>query len=213
MAANGKRSELLSPMDQAWLRMEDPTNLMMVTGVLTFDRPLSFERLRATLEHRLIGRFDRFRKRVVVANGMARWETDPNFTLSAHLHRIALPAPGDQGALQELISDLMSTPLDFTKPPWQYHLIENYGAGCVVLERLHHCIADGIALIHVLLSMTDDSPDAPWPAADDQQRAARSARGPIAAVNATVRSAEKLFSEGVEALFQPARLTDTAKLG
>ena len=45
-----KHSERLSNVDTAWLRMEDPTNLMMVTGVLVFDRPLNFERLRATFE-------------------------------------------------------------------------------------------------------------------------------------------------------------------
>ena len=148
MPSNGRRLEPLAPVDNAWLRMEDPTNLMMVTGVLIFDQPLSFERVRATIEHRLLC-FERFRQRVVIESGTARWAPDPNFTLSAHIHRIALPAPGDQAALEDLVSDLMSTPLDFTKAPWQYHLIENYGAGCVLLARLHHCIADGLSLIHI----------------------------------------------------------------
>ena len=49
----------------------------------------------------------------------------------------------------------MSTPLDLSKSPWQFHLIEQYGAGCVVLTRLHHCIADGIALMGVLLQGQD----------------------------------------------------------
>lgn len=213
MASNGARSEPLSPVDHAWLRMEDPTNLMMVTGVLIFDQPLDFERLRATIEHRLVGRFDRFRQRVVTAGGMARWETDPTFTLGAHVHRIGLPAPHDQAALQDLVSDLMSQPLDFTKPPWHYHLIEGYGEGCVVLARLHHCIADGIALVHVLLSMTDDSPDAPWPTGEDGASSAAGSTGPIAAVTATVRAAEKLLADGIESLLEPSRIMDAAKFG
>ena len=49
-----KRSERLSSIDTAWLRMEDPTNLMMVTGVLVFDQPLNFARLRQTVEQRLL---------------------------------------------------------------------------------------------------------------------------------------------------------------
>src|SRR5689334_4484662 len=98
MFFNSKQREPLAPVDQAWLRMEDPTNLMMVTGIMVFDRPLDFARLRVTFEQRLLG-FERFRQRVVIDGDSARWEADPHFDLSAHLHRIALPAPGDQHAL------------------------------------------------------------------------------------------------------------------
>lgn len=160
MADNGKRTEPLSSVDTAWLRMEDPTNLMMITGLLIFDTPLSLEQLRQTVEQRLL-RFRRFRQRVRrPLIGAPHWQDDPHFDLSAHLHRIALPAPGDQAALQELASDLMSTPIDFSKSPWQFHLIENYAGGSVLVARIHHCVADGIALVNVLLSMTDPQPDA-----------------------------------------------------
>lgn len=206
------RFEPLAPVDQAWLRMEDPTNLMMVTGILIFDQPLDFDRLRATFEHRLL-RFRRFRQRVVTVGNTARWEDDPNFTLSAHLRRIALPAPHDQATLQDLVSDMMSTPIDFTKSPWQYHLIENYNGGCVLLGRLHHCIADGIALIRVLLAMTDESPDAPWPSATDSHEPEHRARSPLATVNATVRSAEKLLADGFDLLGEPGKLAEVARTG
>jgi diacylglycerol O-acyltransferase / wax synthase len=214
MASNGSRSEPLGPADNAWLRMEDPTNLMMVTGILIFDQPLSFERLCATIEGRLLGRFERFRQRVADRGGAARWENDPHFALSAQVHRIALPSPGDQDVLQELVSDLMSTPLDFSKPPWQFHLIEGYGAGCVVLARLHHCIADGVALVRVLLSMTDAAPEAPAPADAEAAHAERQRSGGlIAAIGSTVRSAEKLLAGGIDALLDPARIAEAAKLG
>lgn len=206
------RFEPLAPVDQAWLRMEDPTNLMMVTGILIFDQPLDFDRLRATFEHRLL-RFRRFRQRVVTVGNTARWEDDPNFTLSAHLRRIALPAPHDQATLQDLVSDMMSTPIDFTESPWQYHLIENYNGGCVLLGRLHHCIADGIALIRVLLAMTDESPDAPWPSATDSHEPEHRARSPLATVNATVRSAEKLLADGFDLLGEPGKLAEVARTG
>jgi WS/DGAT/MGAT family acyltransferase len=52
----------------------------------------------------------------------------------------------------------MSTPLDPSKPLWQFHYVENFEGGSAVIGRIHHCIADGIALIRVLLGMTDDSP-------------------------------------------------------
>jgi diacylglycerol O-acyltransferase / wax synthase len=149
----------LSNIDAAWLRMEDPTNLMMVTGILVFEEPLDPRRVRSLLEKRLLP-FDRFRQRVVEAPfgiGPPRWVDDERFDIDAHLHRVALPAPGDQAALQQLVGDLMSTPLDMSKPLWQFHLVEGYRGGSVLLSRLHHCIADGIALIQLLLSLTDTS--------------------------------------------------------
>ncbi|HJZ46618.1 MAG TPA: wax ester/triacylglycerol synthase family O-acyltransferase [Roseiflexaceae bacterium] len=211
---SGKRPERLSNVDTAWLRMEDPTNLMMVTGVLVFDQPLSFERLRATIEQRLLS-FDRFRQRVITTAGVARWHDDPHFTLRAHLHRIALPAPRDQAALQDLVSTLMSTPLDLTKSPWQFHLIEEYGAGCVLLARLHHCMADGIALVRVLLSLTDESAEPPAPSSTIETAGNDRSpyTSPIGAANATVRAAEKLIDQGIEALLEPSRLAEAAQLG
>jgi diacylglycerol O-acyltransferase / wax synthase len=154
----------LSSVDAAWLRMEDPTNLMMVTGLLVFDERLDPSAVRQVIEERLIG-FPRFRQRVAEAPlgmGPPQWSSDRRFELDAHLHRVALPEPGDKGALEAFVSDLMSTPLDFTKPLWQIHLVD-YGRGSVLVARIHHCIADGIALIQVLLSLTDPAPEAAHP--------------------------------------------------
>jgi WS/DGAT/MGAT family acyltransferase len=49
----------------------------------------------------------------------------------------------------------MATPLDRSKPLWNLYLVDNYGSGCAVIARMHHCIADGIALGRVMLSLTD----------------------------------------------------------
>jgi WS/DGAT/MGAT family acyltransferase len=156
----------LSNIDAAWLHMEEPTNLMMINGFFQFDGAVDFDRVRLTLQHRLVERFVRFKQRVVESRLPMRqpyWEIDPTFDIDAHLHRIALPAPGDDAALYALISDLASTPLDFSKPLWQYHIIEGYEGGDLMFCRLHHSIADGIALMQVLLSMCDEDADAPWP--------------------------------------------------
>jgi len=157
----------LSNIDVAWLHMEEPTNLMMINGFYQFDGPVDFERIRITLDHRLVERFGRFKQRVVESQLPMRrpyWETDSHFDIDAHLHRIALPAPGDDSVLYDMISDLASTPLDFSKPLWQFHVIEGYsGGGDILFCRLHHSIADGIALMQVLLSMCDEDADAPWP--------------------------------------------------
>ena len=164
------QSEPLSNVDAAWLSMDDPTNLMMITGVMTFKTPINTDHFLAVVEHRWL-KFDRFTQRIKKPRlpiGKPHWETDPYFDVAAHIHRVALPEPGDQAALQRLVSDLASTPLDPSKPLWQVHIVENYGEGAAMIARLHHSIADGLALVFVLLSLTDMTPDAPWPkAAED----------------------------------------------
>ncbi len=220
MSSDHPRSEPMANVDAAWLHMENPTNLMVVTGLMMFDEPLEFERLKRTLKERLL-RFERYRQRVVepaLSLGAPRWETDPHFDISAHVHRMALPAPGDQAALQDLVSDIMSMPLDFSKSPWQYYLIEGYGRGCAVLARLHHCIADGIALMQVLLEMTDPCPEPPAPPTTDAQPPASSLLvrllTPVAAaVETTFQVADTLLNEGAELLNHPEHALDLARRG
>jgi WS/DGAT/MGAT family acyltransferase len=219
------KAKPLSYVDAAWLGMEDPTNLMMVTGILTFDKMLDIDHFKTILSHRLLS-FDRFRQRVVqpqIPLGTAYWELDPHFDLDAHIHRIALPSPGDQNALQDLASDLLSTPLDFSKPLWQAHIVENVGDGCALIIRLHHCIGDGMALISVLLSLTDFTSDAPAPQGDPaylEQHAA----GPGGLVNTLFdratsrldnarRLSRRFVREGLEAMLFPGKMLDLTLQG
>ncbi|MBK8987747.1 MAG: hypothetical protein IPM39_17045 [Chloroflexi bacterium] len=149
----------LSNLDAAILGIEDKTNLMLISGILTFARPVMVEELKAVLRQRWLTQ-RRMRQRLVrpgLLLARAYWEDDPYFDLNAHVHRIALPAPGDQATLQEMAGDLASMPLDFSKPLWQIHVIDNYGAGGAVMFRLHHVVADGAALEHLFSSLTDTS--------------------------------------------------------
>ena len=135
--------------------MDSPTNMAMIAGVLMFDEPLDLLRLREVVVRRLLPH-ERFLQRVrepFFSLGRPSWEIDRDFDLDAHLHHIALPAPGDVTALQALVGDLMGTPLDFTKPLWQMHLVDNFNGGAALICRLHHCMADGLALVKVLLAM------------------------------------------------------------
>lgn len=156
------RREAMSNVDKAWLEMDSPVNLMVINGVMLFDEVIDFERFTVILQKRLVGRFSRFQQRLVEfppGSGRLYWENDPNFDIRSHIRHIALPAPGNTETLQRLISDLMSSPLERSKPMWRFYLIENVDGGCAVFGRIHHCIGDGIALIQVLLSLTDEIPD------------------------------------------------------
>lgn len=219
----------LSHVDAAWLSMEDPTNLMMVNGILLFKGIVDFDEYVKVVTHRWL-RFDRFQQHVVyprIRRPLAgpRWELDPHFNIKAHIHRTALPAPGDYATLQALISDLASTPLDYSKPLWQCHFIEGYEEGTVIMSRLHHAIADGIALMYVLLSMADVTPEASLnhpEEPEEVQREKRSSRwgllGKMAkrtttAVASTRAITSKIAQETVESISNPSHAVDLAVQG
>lgn len=135
--------------------MDRAENPLTITVALIFDEPLDFTRFTALARDRLLT-YPRFVQRIDDGVLGAHWEPDPYFDLRDHLHHRALPAPGGRAALEELISDLLSTPLDRTKPLWQMHFVEGYEGGTAVVVRLHHCIADGVALVALMIALTDE---------------------------------------------------------
>jgi WS/DGAT/MGAT family acyltransferase len=170
--------ESMSKVDTAWLRMEQPTNLMMINGVIFLGSDMDYDRLLQTIERRFLA-FRRFRQKTTDGPTGAHWVVDADFDLRWHVRRTALPGKADQAELELLVSDLASTPLDPSRPLWRFHVVENYVGGPVVIVRIHHCIADGIALVQVFLSLTDPVPEgrpsALKPEAWKQRRAQESA--------------------------------------
>ena len=180
--------------DAAWLHMDRPTNLMVINSVLWFDEPVDWDRYAGVVRERLVERFDRFRQRPAEGPLGPHWE-DVKLDLELHLHHVALPAPGDRTALQAFVSDRIATPLDRSRPLWEAYLIDGFGDGAAVLTRMHHCIADGIALARVMLALTDGGP------AEPEGFSGSSGSGlPLAGL---VRSAGALAHEAVEAVRHP----------
>ena len=197
--------------DHAWLRMDDPDNLMVITGLITFDTPLNYEALKSIVENSLL-QIRRFRQRItprLFPFMRPYWEDDPNFDLESHLERVKLPPPADQKALQDLISQLMSVKLESSRPLWQFYIVENYGKGSAFIVRLHHSMADGITLMQVLLSLTDTSPDT---AKSEQQHLSRPKN---TARSAVLRSeewtAKNILREGIKTLINPAHARTRAR--
>ncbi len=211
-------SERISGIDTAWLRMERPTNLMMITGVMIFAERLAYERLREVIESRFL-KYRRFAQRAVQKTAGAFWETDPYFDLNRHVLRTALPGRADKAELQHLASDLMSTPLDFSKPMWQFHLVEDYQGGSAVILRIHHSYADGIALIHVLLALTDPAaeaaltPDAEAEHVEDAGIFRRFFNPVDKAVQTTLKLGRGLLGEGADMVRHPTHALDYARNG
>jgi diacylglycerol O-acyltransferase len=148
----GKR-ERMSPVDTAWLRMDSPGNLMMIVGVYEYDGTIDFSRLRDLVQHRFTVH-RRFRSRVVQDPTGYYWEEDDAFDLDLHLVRTALPGTGSEEDLKRFAGRMASTALDPSRALWQMQVVDNYRGGQAMVVRIHHCIADGIALIGVLLAMT-----------------------------------------------------------
>jgi len=223
--------ERMSPADAAWLHMDRPTNLMVINAVTWFDAPLDWTVVRKTVDERMVSRFPRFRQRVAESAlpllGGPYWEDDRYFALENHVHHVALPSPGDQEALQEFVGDLMSMPLDRTKPLWHLYLVDGYGGGCATVFRIHHSIGDGIALGEVLLSLTDPADGVAVDVPAEPQHAASHRHGltglldsvtwpaatGIHAAATGVHAADALAHEGIQALIHPSRLRDIATLG
>jgi diacylglycerol O-acyltransferase / wax synthase len=210
--------ERLASVDAAWLRMEEPTNLMMITAVLWFDEPPDWERLKVVLRERLVERFPRFRQRLVEPEGLLAapsWEEEPSFELDAHLGHVRVPPPGDRDALEALVSQWMSTPLERSRPLWQFHLVDGVAQGGALLVRIHHALADGIALARVLLSLMDDSAEEhftpePLPQAPSSTpRWMKLLRG-AQAVSSGTRAALK---RGAELLAEPIHVGDLVRGG
>ena len=147
--------ERISGVDTAWLRMDDPTNLMMIVGVMTFEGKLAAASVRRVVRERFLA-FRRFSCRATQDGAGAWWEEAP-VDMEHHVQAIRLPGAAGKAELEALVSELASTPLDPQRPLWQFHLVENHAGGSALVARIHHCYADGIALIQVMLSLTHES--------------------------------------------------------
>src|SRR5258708_13325944 len=140
--------EGISGVDTGWLRMDQPKNLMMIVGVMMFERGLNVRDVKRIIGARFLA-YRRFRCRAVQDAAGAWWESARKVDIDAHVRRLRLPGGAGKEELEALVSELASTPLDPSRPLWQFHLVENYAGGSALITRIHHCYADGIALIQV----------------------------------------------------------------
>jgi diacylglycerol O-acyltransferase / wax synthase len=199
--------------DAAWLHMDRITNLMIINSVMWFDEPVDWDRLREVYAERLVAPYPRFRQKVVERRGSLgrlQWEDDPEFDLEAHLIPTTLPAPGDRAALQRYVSEQMGIPLDLDRPLWRVHLIDGYEGGAAIYTRIHHAVADGIALMRLLLSLTDDAPDVELfrPLEAEDREVPGLTDKARALMSGAVSASGQLVSEGKDVLTHPARAVE-----
>ena len=157
-------NERMSKVDTAWLRMDTVSNLMMIVGVWSIRPGVTLAAVRARIGERLL-RYPRFRQRVAEDTLGAQWVEDEDFDLNRHVvAELLMPVRGESrdAVLKARVGELAMQPLDPGYPLWQFQLVEDVGDGSsALIARIHHCIADGIALTGVMLSITDGGKSPP----------------------------------------------------
>ena len=166
----------LSGMDTAFLYLETPTTHMQVQAVMVLDPSTvpggySFQKIRAHLAKRLPS-IPEFRRRLAsVPFDLHRpvWFDDPDFDLDYHLHHVAVPAPGSQEQVADIIGDIAGRPLDRSRPLWDFWVIEGVeNDAVVVVARMHHATIDGVSGSSLVTSILDLEPEPVHPPATEE---------------------------------------------
>jgi diacylglycerol O-acyltransferase len=208
-------TEAMSPVDRAWLLMDRPTNSMMILALIVLARPLAHAALRRIVAERFLA-FPRFRQIPLTDALGGRWANAEQFDLDDHVLRSALPAPAGKAELEALAGDLASTPFNTGRPLWTFHLVEHYQRGSALIVRIHHCYADGIALLHVLMRLADAAVAArARPADAGRRRRPRGGAGSAGLVPAllaqTLRGGAELIEKGMHFALHPGELPAAAR--
>jgi WS/DGAT/MGAT family acyltransferase len=161
----------LSPLDASFLFAEHRTAAMHVGAVMTFAPPeggaFDPDAFTALIGHRLalVPRYRQKVREVPGGLGLPVWVDDPDFDLAFHVRRSALPAPGTEEELLELVGRLLARQLDRSRPLWEVYLVEGLADGrFAVVTKTHHAMVDGLASMDigaVLLDLTPQPRDTP----------------------------------------------------
>lgn len=153
----------LPNMDAALLHGETPEMPIHTMGVLVLEKPAGgfHERLGRMLEKRL-HLVPALRHRLIggaVRIGDPYWIRDPDFDLSNHMFRSALPAPGGMDELHDFAARVAGRLLDRSRPLWELHVVEGMRDGSVALiVKIHHALMDGMKLVGVMEALLDPMP-------------------------------------------------------
>ncbi|WP_203336094.1 WS/DGAT/MGAT family O-acyltransferase [Nocardioides limicola] len=155
----------LRPQDLSLLALESPaTPLHNVTVEILDPADSGFDHgaLLQLIEDR-IAFVPRYRQRLHrIPGGLAPpiWLDDPDFDLGYHVRRSALPRPGSEEQLRELVSRIMSRPLDLHRPLWEVYLVEGLADGrLALLSKSHQILVDGVQTVDLGQVLLDVDPE------------------------------------------------------
>lgn len=198
----------LTPLDVSFLYLEEPTTMMHVGSVQVLAAPpggFDYEKLVRHISAR-IAFVPRYRQRVRGVPGRLAnpvWVDDEHFDISYHVRRSALPRPGSDEQLRELVARVQPRPLDRTRPLWEVYLVEGLSDDrFAVITKTHQALVDGVNAVDLGQVLLDSSPDPGEPATGSTWRPVREP-SPVELVTGAV----------VDAVRRPTQVVDTLRSG
>ncbi len=157
-------ADRLNPLDVSFLYLEGRTTPMHVGGLAVFEPPsegFDYDRFVDLIEQR-IALVPRYRQKVRSIPGHLAnpvWVDDTDFDLGYHVRRSALPRPGSDEQLRELVARVQSRALDRNRPLWEMYLVEGLAGGrFAVIQKTHHAMVDGISAVDIGQVILDTTP-------------------------------------------------------
>src|SRR5580658_7620295 len=163
--------ETMSPLDASFLHIEDAVTHMHIGSVGIFEGPAPEEGAVSDAIAARLPEVPRYRQKVrfvPLTLGRPTWVDDPHFNLDYHVRRTALPPPGGDQELRNLVGRVMSQQLDRSKPLWEMWVAEGLDdGGWALISKTHHCMVDGVSATDLLSVILSSEREAPPPAAND----------------------------------------------
>lgn len=162
----------LTPLDASFLHVEDSVTHMHIGSVSIMEGPPPpYEQFRDGVAAKLpaVRRYRQVVRTVPLDLGRPVWVDDPYFNIEYHIRHTALPHPGNDAQLHNLVGRIMAQQLDRNRPLWEMWVVEGLTGGrWAIVSKVHHCMVDGVSgseLMGLILDMVPDPPEvetAPW---------------------------------------------------
>jgi len=152
----------LKTLDTTYLKAQDPdqhASLAIAAVAIVDGCPPDSEQLKNLVAERIqsLPRCTQL-LRTHPSDSVQEWIDYPGFDLAQHVHRVAIPSPGDDAELFRAVAYALERPLDLDRPLWECWVIEGLKNNqWAILMKIHHCLADGISAAHILTRLCDDA--------------------------------------------------------
>ena len=192
-----------------WRLGTDPFLSSTFANVTVCSGEPDLARLRYRLERASL-LMPRLRQRVS-DRGQPTWEEDPYFDVARHVKVVDLPRNSSMRAAFDLATLAASVPFDTRRPLWEFTLIRGLrGDRSIVVQKMHHCVADGEASLQLSLHFLDfasGAVDPPMPTAEQIATATAAFVGAAPTLGGqAVKSSMTLARQVLELLSDPVRL-------
>ncbi|HXR31800.1 MAG TPA: wax ester/triacylglycerol synthase family O-acyltransferase [Solirubrobacterales bacterium] len=166
-----RHMDRLTSFDTSFLTNEKSNGHMAIGAVLVCEgEPPVHEDFLAHVRTR-VHLLPRLRQRLAfppLRLGTPFWVDDHDFDLVNHVRRVSLPAPGDDAQFHDVVGEVLSPPLDRSRPLWELVLVEGFeDERFAIVYKTHHALADGFSAVDIGTLLFDAEPDAE-PIGDEQ---------------------------------------------